>query len=89
MQHEITTVFRTLYGEHVPEPEAVFCTRWCSNRYTCGAFSSLARGCSPVVAQDLKRNIGNLHFAGTSLVMVVLVLVLVLALVEWLLISQF
>ena len=64
LQAEITTVLRRMYGENVPEPEAIHCTKWASNPFALGSFHCMRIGATRADLENLKRGIRNLHFAG-------------------------
>ena len=64
LQAEITTVLRRMYGDKVPEPEAIYCTKWASNPLALGSFHCMRIGATHADIENLTRGIRNLHFAG-------------------------
>lgn len=58
---------RTLYGDAIPAPEAVHITRWLSDPFARGAYSSLAVGATPDDRAALAAPVaGRLFFAGEA-----------------------
>lgn len=58
---------RTLYGASIPAPEAVHITRWLSDPFARGAYSSLAPGATPDDRTALVAPVaGRLFFAGEA-----------------------
>ncbi|MFN3982991.1 MAG: flavin monoamine oxidase family protein, partial [Caldilinea sp.] len=58
---------RTIYGDAIPEPEAVHITRWLSDPFARGAYSSLAVGATPGDRAALAAPVaGRLFFAGEA-----------------------
>ena len=58
---------RTLYGASIPEPEAVHISRWLSDPFARGAYSSLAPGATPDDRAALAAPVaGQLYFAGEA-----------------------
>lgn len=68
LKAEIASVLRRMYGEHVPEPEDIHCTKWYSNQLALGSFHSLRTGTTAADLENLSRPIRSLHFAGTLLI---------------------
>jgi monoamine oxidase len=64
LKTELTSVLRRMYGAGVPEPEAVFCTKWFTDPLALGSFHSIRAGVTREDLTNLKRGIRNLHFAG-------------------------
>ena len=59
------TVLRRMYGNDVPEPTSIRCTKWFTNPLTIGAFHVIRPGVSNADLQSLSRDINDLYFAGT------------------------
>ncbi|GIK75480.1 MAG: amine oxidase [Chloroflexota bacterium] len=58
---------RTIYGDAIPAPEAVHVTRWLSDPFARGAYSSLAVGATPDDRATLAAPVaGRLFFAGEA-----------------------
>ncbi|KAL2890149.1 flavin containing amine oxidoreductase [Ceratocystis lukuohia] len=61
---EATTLLRKVFGKHVPYPKEAIITRWASDKYSFGSYSS----CGPEMEWDdydtLAKPLGNLFFAG-------------------------
>ena len=54
-----------MYGNDVPEPKSVSCTKWYTNPLTLGSFHVIRNGVTSDDLENLSRDIGNLYFAGT------------------------
>lgn len=67
LKAEITSVLRRMYGEDVPEPEAIHCTKWAIDPQALGSFHSIRTGTTSTDLENLSRGIRNLQFAGTVL----------------------
>lgn len=61
---EATEVLRSVFGEDVPYPKEAVVTRWGSDRFARGSYSSAAPGMLPDDYDVMARSIGNLYFAG-------------------------
>lgn len=61
---EATGVLRSIFGKDVPQPTEAIVTRWASDRFARGSYSSAAPGMLPDDYDQLARPIGNLFFAG-------------------------
>ena len=58
---------RTIYGNPVPDPESWLVTRWGSDPFTHGSYSSLRPGSEPQMYDDLAAPLNNrLFFAGEA-----------------------
>ena len=58
---------RTLYGDDIPEPDAVDITRWLADPFARGSYSSLAVGATPDDRTALAAPVaGRLFFAGEA-----------------------
>lgn len=62
---EVTNVLRKMYGDKVPEPKKVHCTKWFSNPYTLGAYHCIVNDVTRADLNNLSRRVRNLYFAGT------------------------
>jgi monoamine oxidase len=64
---EAMTVLRTLYGDEIPEPEAVKISRWNSDRFSYGSYSFIKVGSSVKHRKTLRKPIINrIFFAGEA-----------------------
>ncbi|KAK8874958.1 Sec1-like protein [Apiospora arundinis] len=61
---EATEVLRGVYGAKVPNPTHAIVTRWGSDKFARGSYSSAGPGMKPDDYETMSRSIGNLHFAG-------------------------
>jgi len=61
---EATSVLRGIFGKDVPYPVEAVVTRWGSDRFARGSYSSAAPGMKPDDYDTMARPIGNLFFAG-------------------------
>ena len=61
---EATEVLRGVYGTKVPHPTHAIVTRWGSDKFARGSYSSAGPGMRPDDYETMQRSIGNLHFAG-------------------------
>lgn len=61
---EATEVLRNVFGKDVPYPVESVVTRWGSDRFARGSYSSAAPGMQPDDYDIMARPIGNLFFAG-------------------------
>ncbi|KAF7547224.1 hypothetical protein G7046_g9069 [Stylonectria norvegica] len=61
---EATEVLRSVFGKDVPYPVEAVVTRWGSDRFARGSYSSAAPGMLPDDYDVMARPIGNLFFAG-------------------------
>lgn len=61
---EATEILRGVFGEKVPYPEECVVTRWGSDRFARGSYSSTAPGMQPDDYNSMARPVGNLFFAG-------------------------
>ncbi|KAG6041792.1 hypothetical protein E4U41_002004 [Claviceps citrina] len=61
---EATEVLRSVFGSKVPYPVETVVTRWGSDRFSRGSYSSAAPGMLPEDYDLMARSIGNLSFAG-------------------------
>ena len=61
---EATEVLRSVFGNDVPYPTEAVVTRWGSDRFARGSYSSAAPGMLPDDYDAMARSIGNLYFAG-------------------------
>lgn len=61
---EATEVLRSVFGNDVPYPVEAVVTRWGSDRFARGSYSSAAPGMLPDDYDVMARPIGNLFFAG-------------------------
>lgn len=61
------TVLRTIYGNSIPEPEAVQLTRWASDPFAYGAYSFLRVGATSATVEALAAPVADrLFFAGEA-----------------------
>ncbi|KAF5025831.1 hypothetical protein F66182_2053 [Fusarium sp. NRRL 66182] len=61
---EATEVLRSVFGRDVPYPVEAMVTRWGSDRFARGSYSSAAPGMQPEDYDIMARPVGNLFFAG-------------------------
>lgn len=61
---EATDILRSVFGNDVPYPVEAVVTRWGSDRFARGSYSSAAPGMLPDDYDVMARSIGNLFFAG-------------------------
>jgi lysine-specific histone demethylase 1 len=61
---EATEVLRSVFGQDVPYPVEAMVTRWGSDRFARGSYSSAAPGMQPEDYDVMARPVGNLFFAG-------------------------
>ncbi|RSL54205.1 hypothetical protein CEP53_007505 [Fusarium sp. AF-6] len=61
---EATEVLRRVFGSDVPYPVEAMVTRWGSDRFARGSYSSAAPGMQPEDYDVMARPVGNLFFAG-------------------------
>ncbi|KAM5351608.1 hypothetical protein ACJ41O_004331 [Fusarium nematophilum] len=61
---EATGVLRNVFGKDVPYPVEALVTRWGSDRFARGSYSSAAPGMQPEDYDVMARPVGNLFFAG-------------------------
>lgn len=61
---EATGVLRNVFGARVPNPVEAIVTRWGSDRFARGSYSSAAPGMRPDDYDVMARPVGNLFFAG-------------------------
>ncbi|KAM0241075.1 hypothetical protein ACHAPO_001877 [Fusarium lateritium] len=61
---EATEVLRRVFGKDVPYPVEAMVTRWGSDRFARGSYSSAAPGMQPEDYDVMARPVGNLFFAG-------------------------
>ncbi|UNI14460.1 Sarcosine oxidase [Purpureocillium takamizusanense] len=61
---EATEILRSVFGKEVPYPVESVVTRWGSDRFARGSYSSAASGMLPDDYDTMSRGIGNLLFAG-------------------------
>lgn len=61
---EATEILRGVFGNKVPYPVESVVTRWGSDRFARGSYSSAAPGMQPDDYDSMSRSIGNLLFAG-------------------------
>ncbi|CAM1505642.1 Fc.00g112790.m01.CDS01 [Cosmosporella sp. VM-42] len=61
---EATEVLRSVFGKDVPYPVEAVVTRWGSDRFARGSYSSAAPGMLPDDYDVMARPVGNLFFAG-------------------------
>jgi vacuolar protein sorting-associated protein 33A len=61
---EATNILRSVFGNDVPHPVEAVITRWGSDRFARGSYSSAAPGMLPDDYDAMARPIGNLFFAG-------------------------
>ncbi|KAI1407067.1 vacuolar protein sorting 33A-like protein [Hypoxylon sp. FL1857] len=61
---EATEVLRSVYGAKVPQPVHSIVTRWGSDRFARGSYSSAGPSMHPDDYQTMAKAVGNLFFAG-------------------------
>ncbi|KAF4123516.1 [histone H3]-N6,N6-dimethyl-L-lysine4 FAD-dependent demethylase [Geosmithia morbida] len=61
---EATELLRSVFGRDVPYPVETIVTRWGSDRFARGSYSSAAPGMQPDDYDVMARPVGNLYFAG-------------------------
>ncbi|RDA96061.1 hypothetical protein CP533_5924 [Ophiocordyceps camponoti-saundersi (nom. inval.)] len=61
---EATEILRSIFGKDVPYPVEAVVTRWGSDRFARGSYSSAASGMLPDDYNTMARPLGNLFFAG-------------------------
>ncbi|KAI1394236.1 flavin-containing amine oxidoreductase-domain containing protein [Hypoxylon trugodes] len=61
---EATEVLRSVYGDKVPQPVQSIVTRWGSDRFARGSYSSAGPSMRPDDYQEMAKSVGNLFFAG-------------------------
>lgn len=61
---EATEILRGVFGKDVPYPVEAIVTRWGSDRFARGSYSSAAPGMLPDDYDVMARSVGNLFFAG-------------------------
>jgi vacuolar protein sorting-associated protein 33A len=61
---EATDVLRRVYGGKVPRPIHAIVTRWGSDKFARGSYSSAAPSMKHDDYDTMARSVGNLHFAG-------------------------
>ncbi|PHH73963.1 hypothetical protein CDD80_3447 [Ophiocordyceps camponoti-rufipedis] len=61
---EATDILRSIFGNDVPYPKEAVVTRWGSDRFARGSYSSAASGMLPDDYDTMSRPLGNLFFAG-------------------------
>ncbi|KAI1213788.1 vacuolar protein sorting 33A-like protein [Annulohypoxylon truncatum] len=61
---EATEVLRSVYGAKVPKPVHSIVTRWGSDKFARGSYSSAGPSMRPDDYQTMAKSIGNLFFAG-------------------------
>lgn len=61
---EATRVLRSIFGRTVPQPLEAVVTRWQSDRFARGSYSSSGPDMHPDDYNDMARHVGNLYFAG-------------------------
>ncbi|RDA85855.1 hypothetical protein CP532_4907 [Ophiocordyceps camponoti-leonardi (nom. inval.)] len=61
---EATEILRSIFGEDVPYPVEAVVTRWGSDRFARGSYSSAASGMLADDYDTMARPLGNLFFAG-------------------------
>lgn len=61
---EATEVLRGVYGSKVPNPTHAIVTRWGSDKFARGSYSSAGPGMKPDDYETMSRSVGNLYFAG-------------------------
>jgi len=63
--HEATGVLRSVFGEdNVPDPTEAVVTRWASDKFARGSYSSSGPDMRPDDYDIMARSVGNLYFAG-------------------------
>lgn len=67
LKDQAMDTLRTIYGSSIPEPEAHFATRWASDPFALGSYSSMAVGSSPDDYDALAAQVDEvLFFAGEA-----------------------
>ncbi|KAK8087931.1 hypothetical protein PG997_002892 [Apiospora hydei] len=61
---EATEVLRSICGPKVPNPTQAIVTRWGSDKFARGSYSSAGPGMKPDDYETMARPVGNLYFAG-------------------------
>jgi monoamine oxidase len=61
---EATGVLRSVYGGKVPQPVHAIVTRWGSDKFARGSYSSAGPSMQPDDYDTMARSVGNLFFAG-------------------------
>jgi lysine-specific histone demethylase 1 len=61
---EATEILRSVFGQDVPFPVEAIVTRWGSDRFARGSYSSAAPDMQPQDYELMARSVGNLYFAG-------------------------
>ncbi|KAK2598992.1 hypothetical protein QQS21_005526 [Conoideocrella luteorostrata] len=61
---EATQILRSVFGGKVPYPVEAVVTRWGSDQFARGSYSSTAPGMQPDDYDSMARSVGNLVFAG-------------------------
>ncbi|KAI8965888.1 vacuolar protein sorting 33A-like protein [Daldinia sp. FL1419] len=61
---EATEVLRSVYGAKVPQPVHSIVTRWGSDKFARGSYSSAGPSMHPDDYQTMAKSVGNLFFAG-------------------------
>lgn len=61
---EATEVLRSVYGSKVPQPVHSIVTRWGSDKFARGSYSSASPSMQPDDYQTMAKPVGNLFFAG-------------------------
>ncbi|KAI1476659.1 flavin-containing amine oxidoreductase-domain containing protein [Daldinia eschscholtzii] len=61
---EATEVLRSVYGAKVPQPVHSIVTRWGSDKFARGSYSSAGPSMRPDDYQTMAKSVGNLFFAG-------------------------
>ena len=54
-----------MYGQNVPTPVAIHCTKWFNNTLSLGSFQSIRAGATLTDISNLPLGINNLFFAGS------------------------
>ncbi|EEQ30114.1 putative sarcosine oxidasee (formaldehyde-forming) [Microsporum canis] len=65
-QKEIMKVLRTMYGNDIPDPIAIYYPRWNQEPWSYGSYSNWPPSTSLQVHQNLRANVGRLFFAGEA-----------------------
>ncbi len=66
-KEEVLLVLRAMFGaENVPEPTAFMYPRWTLEPWAYGSYSSWPPGTTLEMHQNLRANVGRLHFAGEA-----------------------
>jgi len=61
---EATTILRSVYGDRIPDPVETVVTRWASDKFARGSYSSAGPDMKADDYDTMARPIGNLYFAG-------------------------